>query len=161
MGSIFTMMIPCFSDNSTSDATTPTTSTDAPPPTDTPSTGATPPTDTSSTPHTVTTHTDDISSLPPTLTTPTSNTDATFSNLPPSSPSASSTVSQVVSVKSCTTQLICSHKLHANTSILSCMLSLQLCFVLCINCVRVWHGQLPQGIYIHTSKLDSVCGVGS
>ena len=141
-------MIPCFSDNSTSDATTPTASTDAPPPTDTPSTGATPPTDTPSTgampptdtpstPHTVTTHTDDISSLPPTLTTPTSNTDATFSNLPPSSPSASSTVSQVVSVKSCTTQLICSHKLHANTSILSCMLSLQLCFVLCINCVRV------------------------
>ena len=114
VGSIFTMMIPCFSDNSTSDATTPTTSTGAPPPTDTPSTGATLPVGTPSTPHTVTTHTDDISSIPSTLITPTSNTDASFSNPPPSSPSASSTVSQVVSVKSCTTQLICSHKPHAN-----------------------------------------------
>ena len=75
-GSIFTMTISCFSDNSISDATTPTTSTGAPPPTDTPPT-----------PHTVT-------SLPPTLTTPTSNTDVTFSNpTPHSSLSTSSTVS--------------------------------------------------------------------
>ena len=81
------MTIPCFSDNSTSA-----------------STGATPPTDTPPTPHNVTTHTGDISSLPSTLTTPTSNTDVTFSN--PTPLSTSSTVSQVVSVKSCTSQLL-------------------------------------------------------
>ena len=68
-----------FSDNSTSDTSTPTISTGAPPPT--------------VTPHTVTTLTGDISSLPSTLTTPTSNTDVTFSNPTSPSPSASSTVS--------------------------------------------------------------------
>ena len=121
-----------FSDSSTSCAATPPTSTGAPPPTDiphtevpppadTPSTGATPPTDTPSPPHTVTSHTGDISSIPSTLTTPTSNTDVTFLNpTPPSSPSASSTVSQASSHS----YYFCSNKRHANTSILSCMPSL-------------------------------------
>ena len=126
------MTIPCFSDNSTSDATTPTTSTGAPPPTDTPPI-----------PYTVTSHTGDISSIPSTLTTPTSNTDVTFSNpTPPSSPSVSSTVSQASSHSyySASTNKYTNFIMHA----------IPAGFTLRI---RVWHGQSPQGMYIHTYSI--------
>ena len=97
----------CFSDNSNS---TTSTCTSAPPPTNVPTTSDTPSTNTVST---------------DTLSPPTGE---TFSNLPP--PSSLSTVSQIVSVKSSTTQLFCSQTPHANTSCHPC----GFCIVLLCYC---------------------------